>query len=270
MSAGEMNPIDLFGAYMKLVGVPTLDDLPCEDPQLAGKKLGLVNGSAWITLWTYFFGRKFLPGVKLINVGNEGVQLNFMESHRKGEPCPPQINIDLFAQYAEQLVELSKVDAILITCSTMNRAADSVRHAMDKHGVGVVQIDEAMMEQATATKGKILIVATHGPTVKSTQSLLEETAQRLGKTPTFSGATVEEAFDLLGKGDIEGHNRIVADAIRDKTTQEHIDIVVLAQLSMTVFKLSYPDCRSEFGVEVLTSGETGFARVGKVLRGGAD
>ncbi len=69
---------------------------------------------------------------------------------------------------------------------------------MKKHNVPVVQIDEAMMEKAVETGGKILIVATHGPTVKSTQALLEE------------------AFDLLGKGDIEGHNEVIARAIREK------------------------------------------------------
>jgi len=267
MGKDDLNPIDLFSMYMKITGVPTLDEFPCDDPALKGKKLGIVNGASWISLWTNYFGGKMLPGVKLINVGNEAVQLNFMDAHHKGEACPPQINIDLFAEYAEQLVKLYGVDAIMISCSTMNRAAGAVREAMTKHGVPVIQIDEAMMEEAVNHGGKILIVATHGPTVDSTRALLEETAQRLGKEVSFAGATVEEAFDLLGAGDIEGHNEVIAQAIREKTRQEKIDIVVLAQLSMTVFKLSYPDCVKEFGVPVLTSGETGLQRAGEILRG---
>ena len=81
-------------------------------------------------------------------------------------------------------------------------------------GVPVVQIDEAMMEEAVKTGGRILVVATHGPTVKSTQSLLRETAERLGKKVDFVGATVEEAFELLGQGRIAEHNAVIADAIR--------------------------------------------------------
>ncbi len=263
-----MNPdLELFSRYMKITGVPTLEELPCSDPRLRGKKLGAVNGSSWISLWVTFFGRRILPGVRIINVGNEAVQLNFMAAHKKGQPCPPQINIDLFARYAEDLVRLVGVDAILITCSTMNRAAGAVREAMRKYGVPVVQIDEAMMERAVSTNGRILVVATHGPTVKSTQDLLRETAERLGKQVQFAGVTVEEAFDRLGEGDIEGHNEIIARAIRAKCAEEKMAVVVLAQLSMTVFKLSYPDCEREFGVPVLTSGETGFERIGEILRG---
>ena len=48
--------------------------------------------------------------------------------------------------------------------------------------------------------------------------------------------------------------------------QQEITTVVLAQLSMTVFSLSYPDSEERFGAKVLTSGESGFARVGAVLK----
>jgi len=262
-------PIDMFDSYMKVAGVPSLDFARAEDPRLQGKKLGLVNGASWISLWCNYFGRMALPGVKLVNAGNEGVQLSFMGAHKRGEPCPPQINIERFVQYAEDLVALCGVDAIMITCSTMNRAYGTVREAMKRHGVPVIQIDEAMMERAVTHGGRILIVATHGPTVESTRALLQETAARLGRTVSFAGATVEEAFRLLGEGDVRGHNRVIADAIRKAASREQIDIVVLAQLSMTVFKLSYADeaCRREFGLPVITSGETGFERAREVLIG---
>ncbi len=262
--------IDLFSSYMKVTGVPLLEDPVAEDtftgvPALAGKKLGVVNGATWITLWSNFFGRRILPGVKIINVGNEAVQLNFMRAHHREEPCPPQINIDTFVRYAEDLVKLWDVDAILISCSTMNRSCGAVGEAMESYGVPVVQIDEAMMEQAVGHGGRILVVATHGPTVKSTQALLEEAADKLGKKVAFDGATVEQAFELLGEGDIREHNKVIARAIREKQEKQRIGIVVLAQLSMTVFKLSYPDCETEFGIPVLTSAETGFQRVREVL-----
>ncbi len=261
-----VEPIKLFGDYMKVTGVPTLKPAEGPDPKLSGKKLGVVNGSAWTTLWSNYFGKLMLPGVRIINVGNEGVQLNFMEAHHKGEPTPPQINIDLFCNYAKDLFDLVKVDAVLISCSTMNRAFKQVNEFMKPMGVPVVQIDEAMMEEAVNSNGKILVVATHGPTVKNTQALLQETADRLGKTVDFVGATVEEAFDALGDGDITRHNEIIANAIRKMQKSEKIDIVVLAQLSMTVFLFSYPQAVAEFGIPVLTSGETGFKRAGKVLR----
>jgi Asp/Glu/hydantoin racemase len=257
--------IALFSRYMALTHVPSLENEPEGEPPLRGKRLGLVHGSSWIALWGSYFGRRFLPGVTLVAVGNEAVQLSFMRAHREGQPCPPRANIDAFVRYSEDLVGLYGVDAILITCSTMNRAADAVREAMVPHRVPVVQIDEAMMEAAVARRGRILVVATHGPTVQSTQDLLQETAARQGTTAAFAGATVEEAFHRLGAGDIEGHNRVIAAAIREACEREPIDVVVLAQLSMSVFTLSHPDCENEFGVPVLTSAETGFNRVKHIL-----
>ncbi|NJN28952.1 MAG: hypothetical protein HC819_24825, partial [Cyclobacteriaceae bacterium] len=109
------DPIALFSSYMGMVDVPRLEKDAGDDPSLAGKTLGLVNGSAWIQLWSYYFGRKHLPGVKLVNIGNEAIQLNFMKAHREGKPCPPESNVRLFADYARQLVDLAQVDAVMVT-----------------------------------------------------------------------------------------------------------------------------------------------------------
>jgi len=261
------NNIQLFSQYMQLTGVPTLSFNQAVDPNLQGKKLGVVNGSSWVSLWSTYFGKTILPGVKIVNVGNEGVQLNFMDAHGKGMPCPPQINIDLFCQYSEDLYRLYNVDTILISCSTMNRAFEQVKKHMAPFDVPVIQIDQAMMEEAVLSKGKILVIATHGPTVKSTQELLLETADRLGQKVEFAGATIENAFELLGDGLIEEHNQAIANTIIEAQAKEKIDIVVLAQLSMSVFSLSYPYPEKSFGIKVLNSGETGFRKAGEILAG---
>ena len=258
------DPVRLFSDYMKLTGTPTL--VPeTGDKRLTGKTLGLVHGSTWVSLWGTWFGRGMLPGVKLVHAGGDHVQLRFMAAHDAGQPCPPRENIRSFVQTAKELVAFHPVDAVLITCSTMNRAAGAVRRALKSSGIPVVQIDEAMMEAAVERGGRILVIATHGPTVSSTRALLKETAARRGRKVSFDGATVEAAFDLLGRGDIARHNRAIARAIRTGQKRGKIDTVVLAQLSMSVFALEHPDAESEFGVPVLTSGECGFKRVRELL-----
>jgi len=261
-----VDPIRLFSDYMKVTGVPTVAPEQGADPELSGKKLGVVNGASWISLWSTYFGRIMLPGVKIINAGNEAVQLNFMQAHSQGLPSPPQINIDLFCRYARDLYDLHKVDAVMISCSTMNRAFRAVSETMKPLGVPVIQIDEAMMEHAVSTEGRILVVATHGPTVDSTQALLQETADRLDKKVDFVGATVEEAFGLLGQGRVAEHNQVIAETIRDVRLRDKVDIVVLAQLSMSVFSFSFPEPLREFGIDVLNSGQSGFARAGEILK----
>ena len=96
--------------------------------------------------------------------------------------------------------------------------------------------------------------------------MLQETADRLGKKVDFAGATIEEAFDALGEGDVRAHNELIANAIRKSQKKQDIDIVVLAQLTMTVFTFSYPDPVTTFGIPVLSSGVTGFRRAGEILK----
>jgi len=263
----DFEPIKLFSSYMRLVDVPRLEDEISPEPQLQGKRLGLVNGSAWIQLWSYYFGRLFLPGVKLVNIGNEASQLNFMKAHYNREECPPKNNIEVFARYARDLVELADVDAILVTCSTMNRSLSAVKSAVSDYNIQVLQIDEPMMEKAVQIGGKVLVIATHGPTVRSTQQLLEEKCIKMGKSGNlqYTGATIEQAFDLLGKGNIEEHNRLIAQTIIDRIEKENLTQVVLAQLSMSVFSFSYPEPEKVFGIPVLMSGVEGFKRIKEIL-----
>ncbi len=261
----SLDPIQLFSDYLKVTGVAHTGPEPQGDPALLGKRLGLINGGSWVTLWSNYFGRLYLPGAHLVNVGNEAVQINFMEAHEAGRPTPPQANIEAFTRYARDLVDLARVDAVLITCSTMNRAYPQVGQALAPYGVPVLSIDRPMMERAVQHGGRVLVVATHGPTVRSTQLLLQETAADLGKTVAFSGLDCEEAWHCLAVGDVKGHNEALAQAIRAHLAQEEVGCVVLAQLSMTVFLLTYPDPQNSFGVPVFTSGQCGFEAVRALL-----
>lgn len=256
------DPLRLFADYLTVTGLPRLGPEPSADPALQGKRVGLLNGASWITLWSYYFGRVYLPGVQLISAGNDAVQVSFMRAHADGEPCPPESNIEVFVRTARDLVDLANVDGILITCSTMSRSFEAVAEAVT---VPVVQIDQPMMEAALARGGKILVIATHGPTVESTQSLLLETAQRLGVAPSCTGVTVPDAWERLAVGDVHAHNELLAEAIQESAAREELGCVVLAQLSMSLFALSYPEPETAFGLPVFTSGQMGFSRMHDIL-----
>jgi len=263
----QLDPVQLFSDYLRVTGVAHTGPEAVGDPELLGKRLGLINGASWITFWSTYFGRLYLPGVHLLNVGNESVQVNFMEAHAAGLPCPPRPNVEAFVRYAQDLVDLGRVDAVMITCSTMNRAYREVEAVLRPRGVPVVQIDHPMMERAVAHGGRILVVATHGPTVASTQALLTETAAEMGQEVSFSGITVEAAWDRLAAGDVRGHNAVLAEALREAVTREAVSCVVLAQLSMAAILLSYPDLEEAFGLPVLTSAQCGFERMRQILAG---
>ena len=261
-----VDPIKWFSETLLLSGVAHTGPESHGKPEFVGKRVGLLNGSSWTIPWANYFGRLFIPGAHLIKVGNEALQINFMEAHEKGLPTPPQSNIDAFVKYAKDLVELGHVDAILITCSTMNRSFPAVADAIKPYGIPVIQIDRPMMEIAVKHGGKTLVTATHGPTVASTQALLQETALEFKSTIDFVGDKVEAAWHSLAKGDVVGHNDLLARAINLRQQSEKIDSVVLAQLSMTIFLLSYPEPQKVFGIPVFSSGQCGFERVAETLK----
>jgi hypothetical protein len=265
LNISSAEAIRLFSDYLRVTGVAHTGPEPQGDPRLLGKRLGLLNGSSWITLWANYFGRIYLPGVHLINAGNEAVQINFMEAHSARRSDLPAENVSAFKRYALDLVELGHVDAVLITCSTMNRAYPKVREVLQPYGIPVYQIDRPMMERAVERGGPILVIATHGPTVDSTQALLREVAGEVGRAVSITGALVEDAWNCLARGDVEEHNAILAKTIRGQMQAEEIGCVVLAQLSMTVFLLSYPDPINEFGIPVYTSGQCGFEAIREAL-----
>ena len=265
----EKDAVQLFSNYLRVTGVAHTGPEPSGDPGLIGKRLGLLNGSSWIALWSNYFGRLYLPGVHFINVGNEAIQINFMEANAAGLPVPPAANIRAFQRCALELVELARVDAVLITCSTMNRAYPQVQEALQAARVPVYQIDRPMMERAVNHGGRVLVLATHGPTVENTSLLLRETAADLHQEVSYSGSLIEEAWHCLARGDILGHNAVIASAIRAEMKTAEIGCAVLAQLSMTVFLLSYPDPIREFGIPVYTSGQCGFEFLHEVLSPGS-
>src|SRR5258706_5405211 len=149
----------------------------------------------------------------------------------------------------------------------MNRAYPQVANALQPYAVPVLQIDQPMMERAVNQGGKILVVATHGPTVSSTQALLRETASRLGKEAAFSGRTVEAAWECLAVGDVPGHNRALAQAIHAHLDREPASCVVLAQLSIACLLFSSPDPLGEFGVPAYTRAQVAFEKLSELLTG---
>jgi hypothetical protein len=87
----------------------------------------------------------------------------------------------------------------------------------------------------------------------------------MGSRITYDGTTVEEAWERLAQGDVDGHNRALADAITARVAQSAYSSVVLAQLSMSALLFSYPDPIATFGVPVLASGQCGFERMRDLL-----
>jgi len=112
-----------------------------------------------------------------------------------------------------------RVDAILFTCSAFGSHIDKV--AKELAPLPVVKPNEAMVAEASGLRGRVGLFATFAPTL---QSMLGEFPKHVTVVPVF----VEGALDALDAGDIERHDRLIADAAETID----VDIIALAQFSM--------------------------------------
>lgn len=121
----------------------------------------------------------------------------------------------------------SGAEAVLLTCSSISPCADDAAQLVD---IPVIKIDEAMARSAVAQGQSIAAAATLPSTLEPTAALLVSKATEAGKVVEIVPHLCEGAFDAAMAGDVDQHDRIVGDAIRQLC--DETDVVVLAQASM--------------------------------------
>lgn len=260
-----MDEMEFFSDYMKCCSGVSVFSGKRSSKRI---KVGILNGSSWINLWSQYFAKKYIPEMEIVCTGNDALQMDFMDADMKKVKCPTAQDVKIFVQYALDMVKLYHVNAVLITCSTMNRSHEEVQKALLPYHVPVFQIDRPMMEKALRMDGNLLVISTHGPTVQSTSMLIQEVKDELGslcRIRRVREACVPEAFERLGHGDISGHNNLIRETIQKEMEKENYVCVVLAQLSMSVFSFSCPFPEKTFGIPVYNSAEEGFLRLKEVL-----
>ena len=109
-------------------------------------------------------------------------------------------------------------DAILFTCSAFGPCIEAVRAKLAP--LPVRRPNEAMITEAAAIGGHILLVASFAPTLQSMPA-------EFPSNVTIETVFVDGALAALNAGDLGSHDRLMADAVRGK----RCDAVVLAQYS---------------------------------------
>lgn len=149
-------------------------------------------------------------------------------------------------------------DAVLVTCSTLGEAVDTLRPTL---AVPLFRIDRGMVEEAVRRARRIGVLATLSTTLEPTGRLIEATAAATGREVTLLARLCEGAFAHLAAGDRETHDRRVREAFEEVAPQ--VDLVVLAQASMA----DALPAAARAGGAVLTSPELGIAAVAATLTG---
>jgi Asp/Glu/hydantoin racemase len=154
--------------------------------------------------------------------------------------------------------ELSGGDGIVFSGSTFGPAVDEARKAVK---VPVLRIEEAMMDDAAARGGSILLVCTQKRAQPVVRGTLDAAVKRTGKTPKITELWVAGARDALNKGDNESHDRLIAE---QSAAAGDFDQVIFGMMSMAPAKAKMP---AALAAKVLTSGEAAVARLRKLTGG---
>jgi Asp/Glu/hydantoin racemase len=198
------------------------------------KTLGLIHTSATLVPVFQQLCKDNLPGVNVFNIVDDSLIKDVIA---RGE---------LTAATARRVVnhvgsaESAGADFILVTCSSIGAAVEA---AAPLTKVPVLRVDQPMADLAVQTGSKIGVVATLPTTLGPTSDLVRRRALAANKNVEIISRLCEGAFEALMSGDSAKHDSMVANALKELSTQ--VDVIVLAQASMArvVDSLSASDKR---------------------------
>ena len=191
-----------------------------------------------------------IPGARVINIVDDSL----LDDVRAAGRLTPEVASRIHSYMAN--AQAMGVDIILNACSSVGEAVDSVRNFLS---TPIVKIDEAMAEEASSIGRRVGVVATVPTTLEPTVRLVKKKAGELGRTVDVTERIAEGAFDALLSGDSARHDEIVKRAISNLA--EHVDVVVLAQVSMARLVPQLGDLR----VPVLSSPRSGVAALKRAI-----
>ena len=135
-------------------------------------------------------------------------------------------------------------DSILYSCSAFGREIDAAKKQLH---IPVLKPNEAMFEEAINIGGKIGMIATFKPSIPSMEQEFYSMTKVLNRKVQLDSIFVDGAMDVLAKGDLERHNRLIQEA---STIFVGYGAVMLAQFSASQASKTVED---QLGCTVLTS-----------------
>jgi Asp/Glu/hydantoin racemase len=194
------------------------------------------------------------PEAEIVNLLDDGLTID-----RARETDLSEAMIERFVSFGTYGHRMG-ADGILVTCSAFGPAIDRMIDALP---VPVLKPNEAMFQAAIAQGQRIGMLATFGPSVGTMTDEFDEFVARSGRPATLKTVLVADAIDLLRKGDVETHNRLVAARAPELT---ECDAIMLAHFSTSRAAAAV---RQVVKVPVLTAPDAAVDRMRAMVEGRA-
>lgn len=186
------------------------------------------------------------PEAETVNLLDDGLTID-----RAREADLSQGMIDRFVGFGMYGKQIG-ADGILVTCSAFGPAIDVLA---SRAGVPVLKPNEAMFQAAIAQGSKIGMLATFGPSVSTMTDEFDAYVREAGVQASLRTIIVADAIDLLRKGDVESHNRLVAERAPELSD---CDAIMLAHFSTS---RAAEAVRQKVSVPVLTAPDAAVAQM---------
>lgn len=163
---------------------------------------------------------------------------------------------------AERIIGLARYargigsDAILFTCSAFGSAIDAAAGMLD---VPVLKPNEAMFEAAIRRGGRSAMIYTFEPARAGMEQEFRDEALRLDPTATLTSYFAPGASEALRAGDVDTHNRVVAEIAAGLTG---CDSIVLAHFSTS---RALPSVAAVSAIPALSSPDAAVAKLKRLL-----
>lgn len=190
------------------------------------------------------------PEAEIVNLLDDGLTID-----RAREDNLSEATIERFVDLGKYGHRIGAA-GILVTCSAFGPAIDRLAASVP---VPVLKPNEAMFQAAIEQGSRIGMLTTFGPSVSTMVDEFDEYAAVAGKQAKLTTVIVENAIDLLRKGDAETHNRLVADRAPDLA---HCDAIMLAHFSTS---RAASAVRAKVGTKVLTAPHAAVDRMRMML-----
>lgn len=156
------------------------------------------------------------------------------------------------------LAEDGGADVVLDTCSSTSPAVNVARKIVN---IPIIKIDDPMTETAVKRGEHVSVIATASSTLDPSTKLVRSKAEQAGKAVTVEPVFVDDALNARETGDIDRHDRLVSDCVRELAAET--DVVILAQASMSHLA---PSLGNEVSVPVLSSPDLAMEAVASEIR----
>lgn len=206
------------------------------------KKIAMLHTSSATLAMMQQLIADIMPEVEVMHLVEESMIKQVM----KAGGVTPNIAARI-ADYVH-IAEKADCDIFITACSSIGTAVEQCQFLTP---LQLARIDSAMVKEAIEKGERIAVLATVATTLKPTLDYVQRKIQESGKPRAVTPILMEEAFHTLLAGEMDTHDRIVADGL--KTAFSQADVVMLAQASMARVLQQLPTPP----VPVLTSPESG-------------